>query len=493
VSAAGEPAPAPPEPPRGPPDPPRVTPLDPGPRPLAEGERAPSRDAPRGADLPSAAREKTPLADVLVASIACVHLYLFAEGRDLSARPLSGWDLLLSVELETLLRAGALAPDLVRRGEWWRILASPLLHVNLVHVGIALLFVRSVGRDVERLLGRGALFLGLLGGALATAAHALATDTLAIGAFGPACGAAGVLVTGLRPPAIPPSVVREVRGRILFSVLAFVVLGWLVSAGLRAAGVPLTIDNTALLAGLAGGMAAGLALPAPFVPRPLLPPWRRAVHGAALALAVASTLVMGLTGSRGLLRLVFPSSGGGPGSERLERLRAGRPGAGGGDPRAYLVPGLAGAPLEPRVVEDLGVTLALPSAWERLDKKKGRAAFGPAPGAPFVQVHAIEAPPGAIGPDYGDPYVVVDMLRGEYEAGGAEGVLAAPFARRRLGGLEAVRIDFRYRMHGNELQEIRYVARGRARVYFVTFAGLAGAAEALEERLAGEVRFREAE
>jgi rhomboid protease GluP len=68
-------------------------------------------------------------------------------------------------------RGGALNPDLVLwAGEWWRLFTAPLLHLNVVHLGMNLIVLLMSGCYVERALGTPVLLVTLAAGAVAGSA-----------------------------------------------------------------------------------------------------------------------------------------------------------------------------------------------------------------------------------------------------------------------------------------------------------------------------------
>lgn len=89
---------------------------------------------------------------------------------------------------DVLLR-GALVPELVARGEWWRLLASVFLHSGAIHLGFNMLSLYYLGSFVEESFGRGRfLALYILSGISGGVAY------LYFGDFtGPAVGASGAI------------------------------------------------------------------------------------------------------------------------------------------------------------------------------------------------------------------------------------------------------------------------------------------------------------
>lgn len=471
------------EPPR---DPPPLPPFEPARKHEheREHEHEHEREAARAFEVAARLAGPTPLSNALVVAISAVHLALFWESFEAQGRPFASEDLLLTVPGEELVRRGAMIPVLVKAGEAWRLLASPFLHVNLLHLVIDAMFVRSLCRPAEQLLGKAPLGLGLFLGSLGAAAWSASGGRMALGAAGAACGAAGLLVTGLRGAGLPAGFAGSVRARILMNIGIFVLLSLAINAAMGAAGVPIALGNDVLLGGLAGGLVAGLIVAPPLVPRVRLSPLRRFVERGAMISTLTAALLFGLTGGPRLLGLGgFGRGPGGPGAFH-------GPGGPGDDARAHLVPGLAG-PLKEVRLDALGVTLSVPESWLELKRTKTAAHWGPMRGAPFLQLQLIRRPEGAFMPDYGDADTVVAEVVRELEKEGAQDIAAAPYERVRAGGLQATRVDLRYRIHGQSLQHVMILARGGAAVYFLAFLGVEGAAGAMEARLLGAVRFAE--
>ncbi len=126
-----------------------------------------------------------------------------------------------------LLNGFGLVPALVGTGEWWLLVTSALLHVNLVHVGFNGLLLWQLGHMLEPVLGGGrfgALFAaGVAGGSLGVVVLAWATiatpllrvpvlgDVLATHPLGVTVGASGAVfalmgaaMVGMRQRGINP-------------------------------------------------------------------------------------------------------------------------------------------------------------------------------------------------------------------------------------------------------------------------------------------------
>jgi membrane associated rhomboid family serine protease len=133
---------------------------------------------------------------------------------------------------------------LVAHGEWWRLVTSGFMHVNLIHVGFNCLLLWQLGGLLEPALGRvrfaALYFTSLLAGAVGV----LLLDPLALtaGASGAVFGLMGAAVVGLRDRGINP-MQTGLGGLLLINlVLTFAVPG---------------ISIGGHLGGLAGGAALG--------------------------------------------------------------------------------------------------------------------------------------------------------------------------------------------------------------------------------------------
>lgn len=101
-----------------------------------------------------------------------------------------------------MIETGALYwPYVVERGEWWRIITSMFLHVNIAHLGMNGLSLYSLGRSREGNDGRLRFFMAyFLSGIAGALLHLLlgGHDSPAIGASGAIFGLAGVEIVFLR-------------------------------------------------------------------------------------------------------------------------------------------------------------------------------------------------------------------------------------------------------------------------------------------------------
>jgi membrane associated rhomboid family serine protease len=90
---------------------------------------------------------------------------------------------------------GVLSGELLARGEWWRLLTCCFLHAGLLHVGINMLSLYNLGREVEPLWGRWRyLVLYLVAGLGGSVTAMVVTpNSSLVGASGAVCGLLGAL------------------------------------------------------------------------------------------------------------------------------------------------------------------------------------------------------------------------------------------------------------------------------------------------------------
>jgi membrane associated rhomboid family serine protease len=179
-----------------------------------------------------------------------------------------------------LIERGAVAPVLVARGEWWRVLSGTLLHASASHLVLNLLGLLSFGVALERRFGRWrvaaiCLVSWITGGALALLSQAVTI----VGASGIVFGLAGAWLGQLRS-------MRELPQ----SRLALILIGGLLVFNL-ASGI--WTPQVSFLGHL-GGLLGGLALALWYAPRIDMADaarsqnrWLRAGVGASAALLLA--------------------------------------------------------------------------------------------------------------------------------------------------------------------------------------------------------------
>ena len=121
---------------------------------------------------------------------------------------------------------GALAPDLVAAGQWWRLVTSGFLHLNLIHIATNMISLYVLGLPMERLLGRGRFLvvylLSLVGGSVAVLLFSSGTG-LTAGASGAIFGLMGALLVTFRRLRLDP---RQLVGLLAINlVISFTIPG----------------------------------------------------------------------------------------------------------------------------------------------------------------------------------------------------------------------------------------------------------------------------
>jgi len=153
-----------------------------------------------------------------------------------------------------LLRLGANIGPYTLGGEYWRLLTSCFLHADILHIGLNMWCLWSLGRLAERLFGKWQtlciyLITGVGGSLLSIASN---PERYSVGASGAIFGIAGALIAGLKFGDFPISW-REQRATlssvVLFAVINFV---W----GMQSSNT----DNMAHLGGFMSGLLLGLPL-----------------------------------------------------------------------------------------------------------------------------------------------------------------------------------------------------------------------------------------
>ncbi|GAA1459235.1 rhomboid family intramembrane serine protease [Williamsia maris] len=135
---------------------------------------------------------------------------------------------------------GVLFGPLVGNGEYWRILTSGFLHYSLIHVGLNMLTLYILGRDLEMAIGTrrflGVYLTALFGGSAAVLIFSPFAATA--GASGAIYGVMGGLLVAVIKAKLPPG---QIIGLIVINIV-----------------ISLTIPNISLWAHL-GGLAFGAA------------------------------------------------------------------------------------------------------------------------------------------------------------------------------------------------------------------------------------------
>ncbi len=135
---------------------------------------------------------------------------------------------------------GVLFGPLVGTGEYWRIVTSGFLHYSLIHVGLNMLTLYILGRDLEMAIGSrrflGVYFSALFGGSAAVLIFSPLSATA--GASGAIYGVMGGLLVAVIKAKLPPG---QIIGLIVINIV-----------------ISLSIANISLWAHL-GGLVFGVA------------------------------------------------------------------------------------------------------------------------------------------------------------------------------------------------------------------------------------------
>jgi membrane associated rhomboid family serine protease len=147
-------------------------------------------------------------------------------------------------------------------GQYWRLFTSMFVHAGLLHIGMNMAVLWSIGRFIERVLGPWQMILiYLAAGMIGSVASALLHPrVVSIGASGAIFGLYGALLGFLvrHRERINPAALRGLRN----SALAFIGYNLVFSAAIPG------IDLSAHLGGLIGGFLAGLLAKLPRRPPP---------------------------------------------------------------------------------------------------------------------------------------------------------------------------------------------------------------------------------
>ncbi|MSP91361.1 MAG: rhomboid family intramembrane serine protease [Myxococcales bacterium] len=200
-----------------------------------------------------------PVTWVLLGANAAVFLAMMVAGG--AARLLAEFD------GDLLVAFGAnVKQHTVDGGQTWRLLACTYVHANLLHIGMNMWVLRSVGETAERLFG-GAMYATLytvagLGGSIASLAFTLRAHPglPSVGASGAVFGVMGGLLgfALARRRTVPSHVYKGLLRSALFFSLFNIALGAMMPQ----------VDNAAHIGGLAAGFGAGLLLSRDLPPAP---------------------------------------------------------------------------------------------------------------------------------------------------------------------------------------------------------------------------------
>ncbi len=102
---------------------------------------------------------------------------------------------------------GIYGPAIDQTGQWWRIVSGGFLHAGLLHLGMNMLFLWILGRQLEPALGSARFVIVYAAGLLGGSAGALLLDPLAltVGASGAIYGLLGAAFLGTRTQSVETS------------------------------------------------------------------------------------------------------------------------------------------------------------------------------------------------------------------------------------------------------------------------------------------------
>lgn len=224
---------------------------------------------------------------VIVVSLCLVYLWMLANGWEFTTFLPSRVGYSLAVAF------GALEPERVRAGEWWRLITAALLHGSLLHLAVNCFMLYQLGRLSENLFGRSGLAVLLVGSALTgTLASAFIGGNMSVGASGAVMGLVGACIAfGLRHRKHIPGFLRGLFGTTLYIYAGIILL----------IGVIPGIDGWGHFGGAVGGALLGLVMPSPILRGGKQAVW---IHvPAALAAALtAGSVAMVLPGALGFDR-----------------------------------------------------------------------------------------------------------------------------------------------------------------------------------------------
>lgn len=150
---------------------------------------------------------------------------------------------------EALWRCGAMIPELIRDGEWWRLFLANLLHVHPIHILFNLSSLLTLGGTIERLFGPARLTLVFVfagaGGFLVSAFAPVATHWSAGSSSGIAALLGAMLAYGVRRKG---DLGAQLRDEAIRWMIFLAIFGWLAPR----------VDNYAHFGGAAFGFLMAL-------------------------------------------------------------------------------------------------------------------------------------------------------------------------------------------------------------------------------------------
>lgn len=155
---------------------------------------------------------------------------------------------------------GADFGPLTLNGQWWRLVASMFVHFGIIHIGLNMWCLWSLGCAAEALMGRISYLLayfvsGIFGSIASVYWHPMAAGA---GASGAIFGMAGALVSFVYLKKTPAHL--AINKKMLGSLGTFILYNLIFGAAIPG------ISNAAHVGGLVMGLAVGAVLPAASLP-----------------------------------------------------------------------------------------------------------------------------------------------------------------------------------------------------------------------------------
>jgi membrane associated rhomboid family serine protease len=157
----------------------------------------------------------------------------------------------LAPTAENVLRWGGTGPDILLKGEWWRLVTAVFVHIGIIHIASNMYVFWGLGMIAERLLGRqnflATYLLTGIGGNVLTLL--LKPKIVGAGASGAIFGLAGLLISVLQfgRLSVPKERLAPLKKEVVKLALYNLLIGALVPA----------INNVAHLGGLIYGLFLG--------------------------------------------------------------------------------------------------------------------------------------------------------------------------------------------------------------------------------------------
>ncbi|HUP44843.1 MAG TPA: rhomboid family intramembrane serine protease [Thermoanaerobaculia bacterium] len=162
-------------------------------------------------------------------------------------------------DFERMLIRGAIVPDLLQRGELWRIFTAMFLHAGWLHWAVNSWALYQLGTLYEVMFGSARFaMIYFVSGVVASIASSLFVETASVGASGAVLGILGAFIFSIRrsPQWRNEPWTKGLISQLMFWAFLNLVLGFSVPH----------IDNTAHIAGMVTGLILG------FIPHRVPPP-----------------------------------------------------------------------------------------------------------------------------------------------------------------------------------------------------------------------------